>query len=346
MSDSSGSVILDLIGLSLSDEERELLQHPHVGGVILFTRNFESTTQLADLCRDIRACRSAPILIAVDQEGGRVQRFREGFTRLPAMGDVGQLYAQSAKEGLRLAEAAGFVMAAELRATGVDLSFAPVLDLDRQWNTVIGDRSFGRDSSTVSVLAEALMRGMQAAGMAATGKHFPGHGGVRLDSHLTLPIDSRSFSAILQEDMQPFIQLMKAGLDALMPAHILFPEVDSYPVGFSRHWLRDILRDTYHFSGSVFSDDLNMAGAEFAGSYSARAEMALEAGCDMVLICNNRAGAIEILDKLPEKYKLPIAKLNRLTGRFSHDLTSLQAGDVWREKVDLLTQYRMIYDSN
>jgi len=345
MRQTAGPVIIDLIGLSVNAEEQELLQHPQVGGVILFARNYESPRQIAELCRAIRASRQSPLLIAVDQEGGRVQRFREGFTRLPAMGEVGQLSGHSSEQGAQWAYVCGWLMAAELMAVGVDLSFAPVLDLDRKWNTVIGDRSFGENPALIRSLAGTLMRGMHEAGMAATGKHFPGHGSVKTDSHLTLPIDLRSFSEIEKDDMQPFVNLIEAGIDALMPAHILFPEVDSHPVGFSRYWLQDVLRKKLKFSGIIFSDDLNMVGAEFAGDYPDRAEMALDAGCDIVLICNNRAGAIEILDRLPGKYNLPAARFNRLKSTLTRDLASLHASDAWKKNIDLLTQYRNIYES-
>lgn len=339
----AGAVIIDLMGLSVNAEEKELLQHPLVGGVILFARNFESITQINELCCMIRESRKSPLLIAVDQEGGRVQRFKEGFIRLPSMSEVGQCYRDSPEEGLQLAYCCGWLMAAELLAVGVDLSFAPVLDLDRKYNTVIGDRSFGADINLVSLLARRVMDGMHDAGMAATGKHFPGHGGVEADSHLALPIDSRSFTDIYQEDMQPFITLIKANIDALMPAHILFPEVDNQPVGFSHYWLQEILRKKLQFSGVIFSDDLNMAGAEFAGNYVTRAEAAFDAGCDMVLICNNRAGAIEILEHLPKKYILSSEKFNILKSKKSPNLKTLHASEKWKNNLDLFTQHRKIY---
>jgi len=315
MLQSAGPVIIDLIGLSVNAEEKELLRHPQVGGVILFARNYESPQQLFELCRSIRQSRQSPLLITVDQEGGRVQRFKTGFTLLPAMGEVGELYKSASEEGLKWAYSCGWMMATELVTCGVDLSFAPVLDLDKKCNTVIGNRSFDGDPTIVTELALSMMQGMHSAGMAATGKHFPGHGAVEVDSHLALPIDSRGYEKILEEDMQPFIAMIEANIDALMPAHILFPEVDDKPVGFSRHWLHDILRKKLGFSGVIFSDDLNMAGAEFAGNYASRAEMALEAGCDIVLICNNRVGAIEILDQLPKKYQLSQDKFNRLKNK-------------------------------
>lgn len=341
-----GSVMIDLLGSSVDAEERELLQHPLVGGVILFARNYESIVQINELCQVIRSTHPSSILIAVDQEGGRVQRFRDGFTRLPCMGEIGHAYERSVAEGIEYAYSCGWIMAAELLAVGVDLSFSPVLDLNKKWNTVIGDRSFSQDPHVVSVLAKALTRGMCEAGMAATGKHFPGHGSVKTDSHLTLPIDSRPFTEVYEEDMQPFIQMIAEEIDALMPAHILFSEIDSHPVGFSRYWLQDILRKKLQFSGIIFSDDLNMAGAEFAGTYAARAEMALNAGCDMALICNNRAGAIEILDQLPRKHKMPVDKWHRLKGKFSHTAESLFLSKAWKTHSNSLAHYRKLYETH
>ncbi len=358
MLQSAGPVMIDLMGLSVDAEEHELLQHPQVGGVILFARNYESPAQLSNLCNSIRQIRQSPILIAVDQEGGRVQRFKTGFTLLPSMGEVGQLYQHSSEDGLKWAYCCGWLMAAELLAVGVDLSFAPVLDLDKKYNTVIGDRSFGNNSTIVTILAHSLMSGMHAAGMAATGKHFPGHGSVKADSHLALPIDSRSYADIYQDDMQPFIAMIEANIDALMPAHILFPEIDKQPVGFSSYWLQDVLRKKLGFSGVIFSDDLNMAGAEFAGNYVSRAEAALDAGCDIVLICNNRAGAIEILDHLPTKYILSQDKFNRLKGKYStdsnsdssSDLKSLYSSVAWKNQFNLFTnlytKQRKSYENN
>lgn len=343
MQQSHGSVMIDLMGLSVNDEERELLQHPHVGGVILFARNYESITQITDLCRMIRESRNKPILIAVDQEGGRVQRFKEGFLRLPSMGEIGKMYRHSSELGLELAKYSGWLMASELLAVGVDLSFAPVLDLDKKLNTVIGDRSFGNDKEVVALLGNYFMRGMHQAGMAATGKHFPGHGSVDADSHLALPVDSRNFEEVYQHDMEPFISLIVNGIDALMPAHILFPEVDNQPVGFSHRWLNEILKRDLLFSGIIFSDDLNMAGAEFAGNYAERAEAALNAGCDMVLICNNRTGAIEILNHLPQKYVLSADKFNRLRGKFSQTVESLHSSTEWKNYFHL---FRKLYETN
>jgi beta-N-acetylhexosaminidase len=314
-----GPVIVDVIGAELSAEEREILQHPLVGGVILFTRNYENVQQMTQLCQSIRAVRSEPLLIAVDQEGGRVQRFREGFTRLPAMGEFGELYETNSNQALQQAEELGCLMATELLTVGIDISFAPVLDLNKELNQVVGDRAFHREHSIVTKLAKEVMRGMHKAGMAATGKHFPGHGSVSVDSHLAMPIDERSFEKIAAEDLQPFKALIQANIDALMPAHILFPAVDDKPVGFSRQWLDGILRKKLKFSGVIFSDDLNMEGAGFAGDYIERARTALEAGCDLVLICNNRQGAISILDGLSHRYvnTTTLEKIKKLQGKFS-----------------------------
>lgn len=307
-----GPIMLDLIGTELSSEERNVLQHPLVGGVILFTRNYQSPEQITALCQAIRQARSWPILIAVDHEGGRVQRFREGFTLLPSMGSLGQLYEKSPLEALKLAESCGKTLAAELMAVGIDLSFAPVLDLNRGICPAIGDRAFAEQPAVVVKLAKALMHGMHTVGMAATGKHFPGHGAVNVDSHLGMPTDTRGFAEIQQADLIPFVELIQAGIDAIMPAHILFPAIDNQPVGFSRHWLHDILRQQLQFSGAIFSDDLNMAGAAIAGDYADRAAAALEAGCDLALICNNRSGAIQILDRLPQHYFLEPRKFQLL----------------------------------
>lgn len=341
-----GPVIIDLLGTELSQEEHELLQHPHVGGVILFARNYESPTQIAALCTAIRKSRTRPILITVDQEGGRVQRFRDGFLRLPSMGEIGKIYQDSPRKGEQMAFSCGWLMAAELLAVGVDLSFAPVLDLDKDLNTVIGDRSFSAKSAIVTTLATAWMRGMQTAGMIATGKHFPGHGSVSVDSHVGIPIDTRSFTTIYQEDMQPFKQLIAAGIPAMMAAHIIFSSVDDKPVGFSRYWLKTILRDKLNFSGVIFSDDLNMAGAAFIGSYPARAQTALDAGCDMVLICNNRAGAVEILTQLPAHYAIASEKFQMLQGKFSGTMQELHVTTEWKEQVNFFMQHRKLYESN
>ncbi len=340
------AIIIDLIGAEMSSDERELLQHPLMGGIILFSRNYVSPNQLVELCHSVREARSAPLLITVDQEGGRVQRFKQGFVRLPSMGEIGALYQHAAAAGLRLAYCCGWLMAAEILAHGIDLSFAPVLDLNKKLNTVIGDRAFDSNIKIVTALAEAVMQGMHAAGMVATGKHFPGHGSVTLDSHLALPKDVRDFESVYADDMQPFIQLIKKGIDALMPAHIVFSSVDPHPVGFSRFWLQDILRKKLNFTGVIFSDDLNMGAAAEAGGYTARAIKAFDAGCDFVLICNNRTAAIEMLEQVPTHYKVSNEKLHSVKGKFSGNVDTLYASVAWKQHVNELTEYRKTYENH
>ncbi len=293
----AGPLMLDIAGIELSAEDRELLSHPQVGGLILFAANYESPEQLVALVKDIRACRPE-IFIAVDQEGGRVQRFRDGFTRLPPAGAFGRLYATQPGAAVRAAQACGWLMAAELRAHDIDFSFAPVLDLDHGRSGIIADRAFAADPEQVIALAGAFLAGMHAAGMPGTGKHFPGHGWVVPDSHLELPVDERSLDTLLACDMLPFERLMADGLDAMMPAHIVFEQVDHHPVGFSPRWLRDVLRREMRFEGVIFSDDLSMKGACQVGDMAERVRAAVYAGCDMVLVCNDRPGVVVALDYL------------------------------------------------
>ncbi|HPQ94751.1 MAG TPA: beta-N-acetylhexosaminidase, partial [Thiolinea sp.] len=277
-----GALMLDLEGVDLTPEERELLQHPEVGGVIFFTRNYQSAAQMTDLCRAVRAAagKNRELLLAVDHEGGRVQRFRPEFTRLPPVAQLGRQYDTDPEAALDTAFRTGWLMAAEVRAAGIDFSFAPVLDLDYGHSSVIGDRAFHHSPEGVVKLAGAYIRGMHQAGMAATGKHFPGHGWVSADSHLAIPRDGRS-RADIARDLVPFRELVQQGLlDAIMPAHVIYQQVDSQPAGFSRIWIEDILRAELGFEGVSFRDDLNMEGASFAGSYAERAEAALAAGCD------------------------------------------------------------------
>lgn len=329
-----GPVMLDLAGPALTPPEREQLGHPLVGGVILFSRNYKSPQQLERLVAEIHGLRHPPLLVAVDHEGGRVQRFREGFTRLPPARRLGELYDRHPKQALALSESCGYVMAAELRAVGVDFSFAPVLDLDRGLSQVIGDRAFHRDPEIVAKLARAYMRGMARAGMAAVGKHFPGHGGCAADSHTELPVDNRELADIQLEDLVPFERLIQAGLAAVMPAHVLYPRVDEVPAGFSRVWLQHILRVSLGFQGVIFSDDLSMAGAEVAGDIVARARAALSAGCDMVLVCNDAAAAARLLDGLGS-YSDPVSMLRlvRLHGHEASTRAGLRSDAVYREAV-------------
>lgn len=290
--------MLDLEGPGLTAEERDLLRHPLVGGVLLFSRNHVDGDQLAALVGDVRAARPTPLLVAVDQEGGRVQRLRTGFTRLPPPAALGRIYDGDTRKGRQLARTVGWLLATELAAADIDFSFAPVLDLGSGNSRVIGNRALHRHPDAVAELATAMVTGMGQAGMAAVGKHFPGHGGVAADSHLELPVDRRSFSTLAMSDLVPFERLIRHGLKALMPAHVIYEQVDDRPAGFSRRWLKQILREDLGFKGAVFSDDLSMAGASWAGSAAERATAALAAGCDMVLVCNDRRATVQILDGL------------------------------------------------
>lgn len=280
-----GPVMADVSGLELTAEERELLCHPLLGGVILFRRNYASPEQLRRLTSEIHALRDRALLIAVDHEGGRVQRFCDGYTRLPPMRSLGALWDSDQDAACKAAWATGYVLAAELRVHGVDLSLTPVLDLDYGPSTVIGDRSFHRDPHAVSVLAGALIEGLQRAGMSGVGKHFPGHGFVSADSHVAVPVDNRDYETIAADDMLPYATL-GARLGGIMPAHVIFDRVDPRPAGFSPYWLRTVLRRRLRFDGTIFSDDLSMEGASVAGGIVDRAEAARAAGCDMVLVCN------------------------------------------------------------
>lgn len=311
-----GHLMIDLEGLYLTIEERELLKHPLVGGVILFSRNYESPEQVAALTADIHALRTPPLLIAVDHEGGRVQRFRQGFTRLPASARLGQLYDQQPRLAIHYAEQVGWLMAIELRAVGVDFSFAPVIDLGKGISSVIGDRALHQNPDVITHLAQALLLGMRQAGMAAVGKHFPGHGSVVADSHHAVPVDERDFTDIQFTDLVPFARLIKNDLAAIMPAHVIYPKVDSIPAGFSARWLQGILRTQLGFQGVIFSDDISMAGAAVMGDVTARAQQALHAGCDMVLICQDREAAIQVIDHLGT-YHSPVsqARLIRMHGQ-------------------------------
>ncbi len=290
-----GPVVLGIEGCELSAADRRRLAHPLTGGVILFTRNFESSSQLKALTGEIRALRTPALLVAVDHEGGRVQRFRDGFTAIPPMRSLGELWDRDVVAATLEAARCGRTIASELRACGVDFSFTPVLDLDCGVSAVIGDRALHGNPNAVAHLAAALHDGLRAGGMAAVGKHFPGHGHVAADSHTDLPVDERTLAEIVSLDLVPFGAMVQHGLEAIMPAHVVFPAVDTAPAGYSRRWLQEILRGRLGFDGLVFSDDLGMAGAEGAGDIVARAEASLTAGCDMVLACNDFAAADELL---------------------------------------------------
>ena len=290
--------MLDLRGAELQADEREMLLHPLVGGVILFARNYRDPEALISLTSQIHELRSPALLIAVDHEGGRVQRFHQGFTRLPPSRCFGDLYVQDGSRALALVENTGWLLASELLSVGVDLSFTPVLDLDAGISSFLGDRVYHRSPDIVARLGQRLMQGMGDAGMVAVGKHFPGHGNVKGDSHHEIPLDDRSYEAILMADLLPFERLINAGLAAVMPAHVIYSRVDDKPAGFSPLWLKQVLRGRLNFQGVIFSDDISMAGAEIAGSYTERAYSALNAGCDMVLVCNNQTAAGALLDEL------------------------------------------------
>lgn len=305
-----GSLMLDIAGTWLTAEDRHLLRQPEVGGLILFARNIENPRQVQALCRAIRAVRP-DILLAVDQEGGRVQRLRNEFVRLPAMREFA-----TRADALELAETCGWVMATEVLGVGLDISFAPVLDLDYQRSAVVGSRAFEGEPQRAAELAGAFIRGMHSAGMAATGKHFPGHGWAEADSHVAIPVDERSLDELRARDMLPFRQLARE-LDAVMPAHVIYPQVDDKPAGFSRRWLQDILRGELGFHGVIFSDDLSMAGAHVVGDAASRIEAALMAGCDMGLVCNDRGAA-----------ELALSALQRLGVQPSPALIKMQAREV------------------
>lgn len=296
-----GPVMLDVAGLELSAVERDILAHPLVGGLILFTRNYHDQAQLAQLVQQIRSAAKSDILIAVDHEGGRVQRFRNGFSPIPAMGSLIKQCCGDVQRAVEYANKFGFLMAAELKALDIDISFAPVLDIDAI-SDVIGDRGFSSQPQQIIQLAGAFAKGMHQAGMKTTGKHFPGHGNVKEDSHIAMPVDRRSREQIMQLDMQIFVQMHQQGLlDAVMPAHVVYPAVDDQPAGFSPVWIQQILRQQIGFEGVVFSDDLSMQGATQSGGYTERAQAALNAGCDMALVCNQPEGVIEVLDGLPHQ---------------------------------------------
>ena len=339
---SLGPLMLDIAAETLSEEDRDILQHPLVGGVILFSRNYSDVDQLHALVETIHALRDPKLLVAVDHEGGRVQRFRNGFTRLPAVAHFGQVHDQDAAKARKLARTAGWLMAIELRAQDIDFSFAPVLDVDHGISDVIGDRAFHHDPAVVVELAHAYVEGMHEAGMAATGKHFPGHGGVSIDSHLGIPIDTREYNDIYAHDILTFKRMIHHGLAAVMPAHVIYENIDPQPAGFSRFWLQDVLRTRLGFQGVIFSDDLNMEGASVAGdNYADRARAALEAGCDIALVCNNRKGAIDVIDGLGQ-WDDPVShlRLARMHGRNAIDRNHLFASHKWKQAVSLIENYQ------
>ncbi|WP_439638755.1 beta-N-acetylhexosaminidase [Nevskia sp.] len=308
-----GPIMADVAGLALTAEDREVLAHPLVGGVILFARNYSDPEQLRALCNELLAIKSPRLLIAVDHEGGRVQRFRVGFTRIPAMGTLGRLHEESGLRAVEEARQHGETIGRELAGFGIDLCFAPVLDRDCGVSTVIGDRAFAADPQLIIKLSRAFRSGLNAAGLKATGKHFPGHGAVAADSHLELPIDRRPFADIERQDLVPFKALIDDGIESLMLAHVRYCAYDEIPASFSRKWIRGLLRSQYKYNGAVFCDDLCMKGAVVVGDIVERARVAITAGCDMLPVCNDRSEVVKLLDALPVKQRrLSSARLKAL----------------------------------
>ena len=337
---SLGPVMVDIEGLTLSEEDKERLANPLVGGVILFSRNYESPEQLRALTLEIHKIRTPELIIAVDQEGGRVQRFRQGFQAIPTMASLGDLYDRESGRAIQLTETIAWIMAAELLYYGVDVSFAPVLDIGDPVSMVIGYRAFHRDPEVITRLANAWIRGMRKAGMEAVGKHFPGHGSVEGDSHHVMPFDSRSIEDIEALDLVPFRRVIATHLSAIMMAHVIYDQVDEVAAGYSRRWIEEILRGRLGFEGVVFSDDLSMSGAESVGGYAERASAALNAGCDVLLVCNNREGVDEVLDSLAG-YENPATRIRmiRMHGRPPRGTADLLNMRSWRQAVELLDEF-------
>jgi beta-N-acetylhexosaminidase len=330
---SLGPLMVDIAGTELTPEDVRVLSHPLVGSVILFSRNYRDVAQVSSLTAAIRAVRTPSLLVAVDHEGGRVQRFREGFTRLPPVRTLGRRYDEDRREGLSLAQAAGWLMASELRAVGVDFSFAPCVDLDYGVSEIIGDRAFHRDPDAVAALAVAYMSGMREAGMAAVAKHFPGHGAVIADSHVALPIDRRNF-VDLEPDIRPYRLLIENNVAGVMGAHVVFPAVDPLPASLSKRWILNVLRGELGFHGCVFADDLTMAGAAAFGGVIERAELAFAAGCDVLPICNDRHAVKSVLDHFGPDVGSPAsqARVVRMRAR-GEAPTNLGADRQWQQTV-------------
>ena len=332
-----GVLMVDIDGLSLDLGEKELLQRQSVGGLILFSRNYESPEQLKRLVASVRKV-NRDLIIAVDQEGGRIQRFRDSFLDLPSLGQIGRIYEDNSNEGIHFATQCGWAMASELLYYGIDLSFAPVLDLQNFGSQVIGDRSFSPNPTSVIDLAKAYIEGMHAAGMRACGKHYPGHGTVEADSHTELPIDDRLAETILSNDFKVFAQVIDH-LDGIMPAHIVYPAIDKYPAGYSRVWIKDKLRTGLNFAGVVFSDDLSMEAAKKVGSPKQRAEMALNAGCDMILVCNDRVSALEISDWLESKSYCRNERLALMRSTPAKEVKDLFKEGKWIRAVETINSF-------
>ncbi len=335
---SLGPLLIDIAGTELCSADRELLAHPRVGGVILFKRNYVEPGQLRALVADVQGLRSPPLLVAVDHEGGRVQRFRAGFSELPPLRRIGQMYDVDAQQGLAMARALGWLMAAELLGSGIDISFAPCVDLDYGLSEVIGDRSFHARGAVLALLAIAYMHGMREAGMAATAKHFPGHGAVVADSHLALPVDRRQITD-MDQDLLPYRRLIDNGLAAVMVAHVQFPSVDPLPASFSRRWIEAVLRGELRFGGLVIADDLTMAGAAAAGGLLERSQRALAAGCDALLVCNDRPGVESLVGDLKvDADPASQLRLVRMRGHKHVGFENLAASPTWQSAREWLNK--------
>ena len=328
-------MVVDVLGPVLTDEDRERIRHPAAGAVILFARNYENPEQLAALTADIERLREPALPVCVDHEGGRVQRFREGFTLIPPMRTLGRLWDRDRAKAREAATAIGYIIASELGAHGVDFSFAPVLDLDYGGSSVIGDRALHFDPTAVGALGACLVRGLAQGGVAAVAKHFPGHGYAEADSHVAVPRDERAFKEIARKDIVPYKAVIEAGLAAVMPAHVIYPQVDSQPAGYSPHWLQEVLRQQLGFQGIIFSDDLSMEGAAVAGGPPERARAAIAAGCDMVLLCNDPKGLDALLESLQD---VPVANPERLEKMKKQGGRDLRKSVAYREAQETLRQ--------
>ena len=337
-----GPVMVDIDGFELTKDDSELLLNPLVGGVILFSRNFKSKEQVYNLIQAIKKLRTPALLVAIDHEGGRVQRFKDPFTTIPALRLLGEQYDKNPEIALEDAQTFGWLTAIELLSFNIDFSFTPVLDVDYGVSGVIGDRAFHDSPVVIAKLAAAYIKGMHQAGMAATGKHFPGHGGVRADSHTDMPIDNRDLDYLLENDILPFRELIPEFLDGIMPAHIVYEKVDNNPAGFSSFWLKEMLRDKLEFKGVIFSDDLDMKGAScISDDYTERATAALNAGCDMALVCNNRNAATQVIDKLEYSVtELTSLHLLKMRGKESISWDELILSEQWKNAVNIIGKYK------
>jgi beta-N-acetylhexosaminidase len=328
-----GPAVIDVVGTALSEDDRRRLRHPAAGGVILFARNYENPEQLSNLTGEIERLREPALPICVDHEGGRVQRFREGFSAIPPMRELGRLWDRDRTAARETARAIAYIAGAELAAHGVDFSFAPVLDLDYGGSSVIGDRALHFDPTAVGTLGACVVQGFADAGMGAVGKHFPGHGYAEADSHVAVPRDERKFAEIAKKDLVPFRMTIEAGLAAVMPAHVIYTQVDGEPAGYSKHWLQEVLRGKLGFKGIIFSDDLSMEGASVAGGIPERAQAALAAGCDMVLLCNDPAGQEVLLESLKDTPLASAGRIERMRRKGGRDLRKSVAYRESQEKL-------------